>query len=98
MAALVFLCDYRTLCPYGWTGLATPAILLFLLLKVTGIPYAEKQALRSRGDDYRAYQAEVSPFIPLPRVNDQHLQPRTFLHLGVTHEFCHRSRRKRLGT
>ena len=62
-------CSYAIIAlaaPYGWVALATPAILLFLLIKVTGIPYAEKQALRSRGDDYRAYQAEVSAFIPMP--------------------------------
>ena len=62
-------CSYAIIAlaaPYGVVAWLTPAILLFLLLKVTGIPYAEKQALRSRGDDYRAYQAEVSPFIPLP--------------------------------
>ena len=38
--------------------------LLILLLGVTGIPYTEKRALASRGDDYRAYQRATSPFIP----------------------------------
>ncbi len=41
-----------------------PTVLLFLILKVTGIPYTEKRALASRGDDYRAYQKSTSPFIP----------------------------------
>ncbi|MBP2674144.1 MAG: hypothetical protein H6Q84_984, partial [Deltaproteobacteria bacterium] len=31
---------------------------------VTGIPYTEAQALKSRGDDYRRYQETTSPFIP----------------------------------
>jgi steroid 5-alpha reductase family enzyme len=31
---------------------------------ITGIPYVEAQALRSRGEAYRAYQREVSRFIP----------------------------------
>ena len=31
-----------------------------------GIPWTEAQALRSRGDDYRRYQSEVSAFFPLP--------------------------------
>jgi steroid 5-alpha reductase family enzyme len=33
---------------------------------VTGIPYTEAQALRSRGDVYRRYQQEVSMFFPWP--------------------------------
>lgn len=41
-----------------------PVIMLFLIVKVTGIPPTEAQALRSRGDDYRAYQRTTSPFIP----------------------------------
>jgi steroid 5-alpha reductase family enzyme len=35
-----------------------------LILLVTGIPPAEEASLRSRGDDYRRYQRETSPFIP----------------------------------
>jgi steroid 5-alpha reductase family enzyme len=54
--------------PWGWLGFLSPALLLALVLFVTGIPPAEEQALRSRGDDYRRYQRETSPFIPwLPR-------------------------------
>ena len=34
------------------------------LWKVTGIPWAEAQALRSRGEEYRVYQRTTSPFIP----------------------------------
>lgn len=41
-----------------------PVVMLFLLLRATGIPYTEKQALKSRGEDYRRYQAEVSAFVP----------------------------------
>ncbi|MGC9452290.1 MAG: DUF1295 domain-containing protein [Oceanipulchritudo sp.] len=41
-----------------------PAVMLVLLLQFTGIPYTEKQALRSRGEDYRKYQREVSKFFP----------------------------------
>ena len=52
--------------PNGWIALAVPAFLLFLLFKVTGIPETEAQSLRSRGDDYRRYQQEVSVFVPLP--------------------------------
>lgn len=52
--------------PYGWVTLAGPAVMLVFLFKVTGIPYTEAQALRTRGDDYRAYQRTTSVFIPLP--------------------------------
>jgi steroid 5-alpha reductase family enzyme len=45
-------------------ALIVPIVLLLLLLMVTGIPYTEKRALASRGDDYRAYQRATSPFIP----------------------------------
>jgi steroid 5-alpha reductase family enzyme len=52
--------------PHGWIALAVPAFLLVLLFRVTGIPETEAQALRSRGDDYRRYQRDVSMFVPLP--------------------------------
>ena len=48
----------------GWLTLGGPALMLFFLLKVTGIPPTEQQALRSRGDDYRDYQRTTSPLIP----------------------------------
>jgi steroid 5-alpha reductase family enzyme len=47
-----------------WVALAGPVIMLVFLYKITGIPYTEKQALRSRGEDYRRYQAGTSAFIP----------------------------------
>ena len=34
------------------------------LLKVSGIPMAEAQALASRGEDYREYQRTTNAFIP----------------------------------
>jgi steroid 5-alpha reductase family enzyme len=50
--------------PSGFLGLIAPAIMLFLLLRVSGIPPAEAQALRSRGPEYRAYQRTTSQFVP----------------------------------
>jgi steroid 5-alpha reductase family enzyme len=50
--------------PWGWTTIFAPALMLFFLLRVTGIPYTEQQSLRSKGDVYRAYQRVTSPFIP----------------------------------
>jgi steroid 5-alpha reductase family enzyme len=50
--------------PWGWLALSAPALMLYLLFRVTGIPATEAQALRSRGDDYRRYQATTSSFVP----------------------------------
>ena len=50
--------------PYGWIALLMPALMLHLLLNVTGVKPTEEQALRSRGDAYRRYQAQVSAFVP----------------------------------
>jgi len=50
--------------PWGWIGLISPALVLYFLLDVTGIPATEAQALRSRGDEYREYQRTTSSFVP----------------------------------
>ena len=52
--------------PWGVFGLAMPALMLFFLLRVTGIPATEAQALRSKGDAYRDYQRRTSAFVPWP--------------------------------
>jgi steroid 5-alpha reductase family enzyme len=52
--------------PWGWLGVLSPACILFLLLRVTGIPATEAQSVRSKGDAYRRYQKRTSPFVPLP--------------------------------
>lgn len=49
--------------PWGWIGLLSPALILYFLLGVTGIPATEEQALRSRGDPYREYQRTTSAFV-----------------------------------
>lgn len=41
-----------------------PVLMLVSLYWVTGIPFTEAQALRSRGDDYRNYQRTTSALIP----------------------------------
>lgn len=50
--------------PYWWVTVVSPAVMLYFLLRVTGIPPTEAQALASRGEDYRQYQRTTSPFIP----------------------------------
>ncbi len=52
--------------PWGWLGIISPASILFLLLRVTGIPATEEQSVRSKGDAYRRYQERTSAFVPLP--------------------------------
>lgn len=52
--------------PVGLIALLGQAIILGSILGVTGIPPTENQALRSKGEAYRAYQARVSRFIPMP--------------------------------
>lgn len=50
--------------PYGYLALFAPALMLFFLFRITGIPATEAQALRSKGDDYRQYQKTTSVFVP----------------------------------
>jgi steroid 5-alpha reductase family enzyme len=50
--------------PLGWLGLISPILILYFLLSATGIPATEAQALRSRGNEYRAYQRATSAFVP----------------------------------
>jgi steroid 5-alpha reductase family enzyme len=52
--------------PWGWPAILSPACILYLLLRVTGIPATEEQSLRSKGDAYRRYQERTSAFVPLP--------------------------------
>jgi steroid 5-alpha reductase family enzyme len=50
--------------PYWWLSLLGPVTMGVFLFKITGIPYTEKQALRSRGESYREYQRTTSAFFP----------------------------------
>ena len=52
--------------PYGAITIVPQAIIFASIWFVTGISPTENQALRSRGDAYRAYQARVSKFFPWP--------------------------------
>lgn len=53
--------------PWGWIAFFAPALVLYLVLFVTGVPPAEESSLRSRGDAYRRYQRETSAFVPWPK-------------------------------
>jgi steroid 5-alpha reductase family enzyme len=50
--------------PIGPVAFFAPVLMLFLVLFVSGIPLAEEQSIRRRGEAYRAYQARTSAFIP----------------------------------
>ena len=50
--------------PFAWLAWLAPVLMFASLNWLTGIPYVEAQALRSRGDDYRRYQRETSRFFP----------------------------------
>jgi steroid 5-alpha reductase family enzyme len=52
--------------PLGFLTLAGPLIMLYLLLKVTGIPTTEAQSLQKRGAEYRQYMETTSMFLPWP--------------------------------
>jgi steroid 5-alpha reductase family enzyme len=53
----------------GWPlTLIGPAGMGWALLRVTGVPLAEQQALKTRGADYRRYQQTTNAFVPwLPK-------------------------------
>ena len=50
--------------PIAWLAWAGPLVMYVFLRWISGIPYTETQALRSRGDDYRAYQRSTPMLIP----------------------------------
>lgn len=52
--------------PLGLLALVGQAIILTSILRVTGIPPTENQAVRSKGEAYREYQRRVSRFVPMP--------------------------------
>lgn len=50
--------------PFGFIGLVAPAIMYYLLNYVSGVPLAEAQSLKSKGNLYRDYQKRVNRFFP----------------------------------
>ncbi|WP_306847939.1 DUF1295 domain-containing protein [Luteibacter jiangsuensis] len=56
--------------PLGWLSWSGPVLMYVFLRWISGVPYTEDQALRSRGDDYRAYQQSTPMLFPwFPRSN-----------------------------
>ena len=50
--------------PLGCATVYCPALMLFFLLRVTGIPLTEALAVKTKGDAYREYQRTTSNFVP----------------------------------
>lgn len=60
----VAYCVFALASPWGVLAVIAPASILYLLLRVTGIPLTEQQALRTKGAAYRRYQQTTSAFLP----------------------------------
>jgi len=50
--------------PWWWVTAAGVVVMYVFLTRITGIPYTEQQAIRSRGEAYRRYQRTTNAFIP----------------------------------
>ena len=50
--------------PTGSFAIISPILLGYLILYVSGIPMAEEQSLKSKGEAYKAYQNKTSPLVP----------------------------------
>lgn len=49
---------------YVWIPLGIAALMLFFIIKMTGIPATEKRMLESKGEEFREYQRTTSAFVP----------------------------------
>lgn len=68
--------------PIAWLAWSGPVVMMVFLRWISGVPFTEAQALRTRGDDYRDYQRRTSMFIPW--------FPKRRLPDEVSHERIHR--------
>ena len=50
--------------PHAWLAWLGPVLMFVFLRWLSGIPWNEAQALRTRGEDYRAYQQITPMFFP----------------------------------
>ncbi len=53
--------------PGFWWSLIGPVAMYVFLMKITGIPHVEREAVAKRGEAYREYQRTTSRLIPLPK-------------------------------
>ncbi|MGC1547953.1 MAG: DUF1295 domain-containing protein [Rhodanobacter sp.] len=59
--------------PLAWLAWLGPLVMFVFLRWISGIPYTEAQALRTRGDDYLAYQQSTSMLFPWFPKHSRHL-------------------------
>ena len=50
--------------PCGWLTIYCPVLMLYFLLRVTGIPLTEQLSLQSKGAAFADYQRRTSAFVP----------------------------------
>jgi steroid 5-alpha reductase family enzyme len=50
--------------PTAWLAWSGPVVMYVFLRWISGVPFTEAQALRTRGEDYRDYQRSTSMLIP----------------------------------
>lgn len=56
--------------PWGWVTIYCPLLMLYFLVKMTGIPMTEELAVKTKGEAYREYQRSTSSFVPWFRRKD----------------------------
>jgi len=62
--------------PIGWLAWSGPLVMYVFLRWISGVPYTEAQALRTRGDDYRDYQRSTPMLFPwFPRSDASRTSP-----------------------
>ncbi len=61
--AYVFLAMGSGCFSLSWIG---PLAMYVFLVRLTGIPHVEREAVAKRGDDYRAYQRTTNMLFPMP--------------------------------
>lgn len=61
--------------PGGCYTVFCPGVMLFFLLRVTGIPLTEELSLKSKGDAYREYQRTTSAFVPWFKKRTKQIHP-----------------------
>ena len=49
-----------------WISLTGPLLMLFFIIKVSGVPFTEQQALKSKGIEYEKYIKTTNMFFPGP--------------------------------
>jgi steroid 5-alpha reductase family enzyme len=56
---------------YWWLTVTGVLVMYVFITQITGIPFTEKQSVRSKGALYKEYQKTTSKFFPLPRSNPE---------------------------